>query len=67
VRRYRVDVLGLVVVVVFGLTVLVGTTLGGRYRVAPPVLLLCFGGLLGLVPGLNEVELDYLFTELPAA
>jgi monovalent cation/hydrogen antiporter len=58
VRRYRVDVLGLVVVVVFGLTVLVGTTLGGRYRVAPPVLLLCFGGLLGLVPGLTEVELD---------
>jgi NhaP-type Na+/H+ or K+/H+ antiporter len=51
VRRYRV-------VVVFGLTVLVGTTLGGRYRVAPPVLLLCLGGLLGLVPGLTEVELD---------
>jgi Na+/H+ antiporter len=51
-------VLGLVVVVVFGLTVLVGTTIGGRYRVAPPVLLLCSGGLLGLVPALGEVQLD---------
>jgi monovalent cation/hydrogen antiporter len=58
VRRYRSDVLGLVVVVVLGVTVLVGTTLGQRYRVAPPVLLLCLGGLLGLVPGLSGVELD---------
>jgi monovalent cation/hydrogen antiporter len=51
-------VLGLVVVVVLGVTVLVGTTLGGRYRVAPPALLLCFGGLLGLVPGLSSIELN---------
>jgi monovalent cation/hydrogen antiporter len=51
-------VLGLVIVVVLGVTVLIGTTLGGRYRVAPPVLLLCSGGLLGLVPGLTDVELD---------
>ena len=51
-------VLGLVVVVVLGFTVLVGTTLGGRYRVAPPVLLLCFGGLLGLIPALSQVELE---------
>jgi CPA1 family monovalent cation:H+ antiporter len=50
-------VLGLVVVVVLGVTVLVGTTLGQRYRVAPPVLLLCSGGLLGLAPGLSGVEL----------
>ena len=50
--------LGLVVVVVLGSTVLIGTTLGGRYRVAPPVLLICLGGLLGLVPGLSAVELD---------
>ena len=50
--------LGLVVVVVLGLTVLVGTTLGGRYRVAPPVLLLVIGGALGLAPGLSEVQLD---------
>lgn len=51
-------VLGLVIVVVLGVTVLIGTTLGQRYRVAPPVLLLCSGGLLGLVPGLGDVELD---------
>lgn len=50
--------LGLVVVVVLGVTVLIGTTLGQRYRVAPPVLLLCSGALLGLVPGLADVELD---------
>ncbi len=50
--------LGLVIVVVLGCTVLIGTTLGGRYRVAPPVLLICLGGLLGLVPGLSAVELD---------
>ena len=50
--------LGLVIVVVLGSTVLVGTTLGGRYRVAPPVLLICLGGLLGLAPGLSAVELD---------
>jgi len=30
--------------------VLVGTALGRRYRVAPPVILLCSGALLGLVP-----------------
>lgn len=41
-----------------GVTVLIGTTLGRRYHVAPPVILLCSGALLGLVPGLAEVELD---------
>jgi monovalent cation/hydrogen antiporter len=51
-------VLGLVVVVVLGVTVIIGTTLGQRYRVAPPVLLLCSGGLLGLVPGLTGIQLD---------
>jgi Na+/H+ antiporter len=51
-------VLGLVVVVVLVITVLVGTTLGQHYRVAPPVLLLCSGALLGLLPGLAGVELD---------
>jgi CPA1 family monovalent cation:H+ antiporter len=50
--------LGLVVLVVLATTVLVGTTLGGRYSVAPPVLLLVFGALLGLVPGLSEIELE---------
>ncbi len=37
--------------VVLGTTVLVGTTLGGRYLVAPPVLLLCLGGVIALLPG----------------
>ena len=50
--------LGLVIIVVLGTTVIVGTTLGGRYRVAPPVLLLCFGGLLAMLPGLTDIELD---------
>lgn len=49
---------GLVLVVLLGTTVLVGTTLGGRYRIAPPVLLIVLGGALGLVPGLSGVELD---------
>jgi len=51
-------VLGPLVIVVLGITVLVGTTLGRRYRVAPPVILICSGALLGLVPGLADVELD---------
>jgi len=49
---------GLVVLVVLGTTVLVGTTIGGRYRVAPPVLLIVLGSLLGLVPGLSGFELN---------
>ncbi|WP_309244454.1 Na+/H+ antiporter [Micromonospora parastrephiae] len=48
----------LVLIVVLGVTVLVGTTLGGRYRVAPPVLLIAFGVLLGLVPPLSELTLE---------
>ena len=36
-RGYGVE--ALVLIVVLGATVLVGTTLGGRYSVAPPVLL----------------------------
>ncbi|MEU7753856.1 Na+/H+ antiporter [Micromonospora sp. NPDC049101] len=47
----------LILIVVLGATVLVGTTLGGRYRVAPPVLLIAFGVLLGLTPPLSEVTL----------
>ncbi|MDQ6936161.1 MAG: Na+/H+ antiporter [Actinomycetota bacterium] len=61
--------LGLVLVVVLGVTVLVGTTIGGRYRVAPPVLLIVFGALLGLVPQLSDVVLKpdvVLFLFLPA-
>ncbi|MEU7801005.1 Na+/H+ antiporter [Micromonospora arborensis] len=48
----------LVLIVVLGATVLVGTTLGGRYRVAPPVLLIAFGVLLGFAPPLSEVTLE---------
>ncbi|MEW1588232.1 Na+/H+ antiporter [Micromonospora vinacea] len=49
---------GLILIVVLGVTVLVGTTLGGRYRVAPPVLLIALGVLLGLTPPLSEVTLE---------
>ncbi|MEU5908186.1 Na+/H+ antiporter [Micromonospora sp. NPDC047467] len=48
----------LVLIVVLGVTVLVGTTLGGRYRVAPPVLLIALGVLLGLTPPLSELTLE---------
>ncbi|MFY1670198.1 Na+/H+ antiporter [Plantactinospora sp. WMMB334] len=47
----------LVLMVVLGATVLVGTTLGGRYRVAPPVLLIGAGALLALAPPLSHVVL----------
>ncbi|GIF73377.1 Na+/H+ antiporter [Asanoa siamensis] len=48
---------GLLLVVVLGATVLVGTTIGRRYSVAPPVLLITIGGLLGLIPALGDVRL----------
>ena len=48
---------GLLLVVVLGATVLVGTTIGQRYSVAPPVLLITFGVLLALIPGLSHVHL----------
>ncbi|MHA4949997.1 Na+/H+ antiporter [Micromonospora sp. SD19] len=48
----------LVLIVVLGVTVLVGTTVGGRYRVAPPVLLIALGVLLGFTPPLSEVTLE---------
>ncbi|GGM24208.1 putative Na(+)/H(+) exchanger [Micromonospora sonchi] len=44
-------------IIALGVTVLVGTTIGGRYRVAPPVLLICFGALLALLPPFAEVVL----------
>jgi len=50
-------VLPLVVIVVLGSTVLLGTTLGKRYSVAAPVLLLLMGSVLGIVPGLSDVRL----------
>ncbi|MEV6812497.1 Na+/H+ antiporter [Micromonospora sp. NPDC051296] len=48
----------LLLIIVLGVTVLVGTTLGGRYRVAPPVLLIIFGALLALIPALSHVMLE---------
>ncbi len=57
------------ILVVLGVTVLIGTTLGGRFSVAPPVLLIVLGGLLGLMPALSHVGLDpdiVLFLFLPA-
>ncbi|MFI0794516.1 Na+/H+ antiporter [Micromonospora rubida] len=49
---------GLVLIVVLAATVLLGTTLGGRYRVAPPVLLIGMGVLLALAPPLSDVVLE---------
>ncbi|MER5333508.1 Na+/H+ antiporter [Micromonospora sp. NPDC002717] len=49
---------GLELIVVLGVTVLVGTTLGGRYSVAPPVLLITMGALLALLPPLSHVALE---------
>ncbi len=49
--------LGLVLVVVLGATMLACTALAGRLRVAPPVLLLMCGVLLGFIPALRAVHL----------
>ncbi|MGD6751997.1 Na+/H+ antiporter [Streptomyces sp. BH105] len=49
--------LGLELVVILGLALLLGEGLGYRLRVAPPVLLLVIGVLLGFVPSLREVHL----------
>ncbi len=48
---------GLLVIVALGATVIVGTTIGRRYSVAPPVLLIVMGGLLALIPQLSDVQL----------
>ncbi|MEU5721898.1 Na+/H+ antiporter [Micromonospora sp. NPDC047738] len=47
----------LVLIAVLGATVLIGTTIGGRYSVAPPVLLIGMGALLGLLPPFSHVVL----------
>lgn len=44
-------------ITVLGATVLLGTTLGGRYSVAPPVLLIAMGAGLGLLPPFDNVIL----------
>ncbi|MFN8074321.1 MAG: Na+/H+ antiporter [Kineosporiaceae bacterium] len=61
--------LGLELIVVLLSAVLVGNALGRRLRVAPPVLLLAFGVLLGFAPTLREVHLPpevVLLVFLPA-
>ena len=48
---------GLEITVLLGLTILVGTMLAPRLRVALPLVLVVFGLLLGFVPALREVQL----------
>lgn len=49
--------LGLELVVVLGVAILACGVLARRFRVAPPVLLLACGALLGLAPALRRVQL----------
>ena len=49
--------LALVLVVVLGASMLASGVLAGRLRIAPPVLLLGCGVLLGFIPALREVHL----------
>lgn len=49
--------LGLVLVVLLGIAVLIGSAWGERLRVAPQVVLLALGVLIGIVPSLRAVEL----------
>ncbi|NUP50989.1 MAG: Na+/H+ antiporter [Catenulispora sp.] len=61
--------LALAVIVVVGAVVLAGGVLGRRTGIAPPVLMLAGGVLLGFVPRLREVELPpeiVLLVFLPA-
>jgi monovalent cation/hydrogen antiporter len=51
-------VFGLVVIVALVSTVIVGTVLGRRYSVGPPVLLILLGALLGLIPRFGSVRID---------
>lgn len=63
------DLLALELVVVLGVAVLLGSVLGRRLRIAPPVVLLVGGVLLGFVPRLREVHLPpeaVLLVFLPA-
>jgi Na+/H+ antiporter len=62
-------VLGLELVVVLGLAVLVGSVAGQRFGIAPPVIMLAIGVLLGFVPALAQVHLPpeaMLLVFLPA-
>ena len=49
---------GLVVIVTLVSAVIVGTVLGRRYRVGPPVLLMFLGSLLGLIPAIGHVHIN---------
>jgi monovalent cation/hydrogen antiporter len=51
-------VFGLVVVVALVSTVILGTVVGRRYRVGPPVLLILLGSLLGLIPQFGGVHIN---------
>src|ERR1700689_2265831 len=55
---HDVQVFGFFVFVSFFPIVIVGTVLGRRYRVGPPVLLIGLGALLGLTPKFAHVRLD---------
>lgn len=48
----------LVVIVALVSTVILGTILGRRYRVGPPVLLILLGALLGLIPQFGGIRID---------
>jgi NhaP-type Na+/H+ or K+/H+ antiporter len=64
----RFIVLGLELVVILGVAVLVCNFIGQRFRIAPPVLLLVSGTLLGFLPSVREVQLPsevVLFIFLP--
>jgi Na+/H+ antiporter len=61
-------VFGLELVMVLGVAALVCSVVGRRFRIAPPVLLLVSGGLLGFLPSLSQVQLPaevVLFIFLP--
>jgi len=51
-------VFALVVIVALVSAVVVGTILGQRYRVGPPVLLILLGALLGLIPRFGNIRVD---------
>jgi CPA1 family monovalent cation:H+ antiporter len=50
-------VLGLELVVVLGVAVLVGNILGQRFGIAPPIVLLLVGVLLGFIPEVRQAQL----------
>jgi monovalent cation/hydrogen antiporter len=51
-------VFGLVVIVTLVSAVIIGTVLGRRYRVGPPVLLIFLGVLLGLIPAFAHIHIN---------